>query len=141
MNGISARNRDRRSDICTTRSCLMVDQGLFCEDYDELGFEEEFKPPEGPVKFDLEELIQLTAEKRRRPRLAERKIKIPGRRIKKFVPPTWRSYKEKQEERMIRLQEEAMVRSGLEKISSGGKKIPDRRGHVLRSQQNRDAEV
>jgi hypothetical protein len=38
----------------------------------------------------LEELIDIAARKRARPRLAERKILVTGRRMERFVPPVWK---------------------------------------------------
>jgi hypothetical protein len=38
--------------------------------------------------WGIDELIQITAAKRAQPRLADRRIQIPGRRMPRFVPPT-----------------------------------------------------
>jgi hypothetical protein len=62
------------------RSCLEVDQELF----------HEFAPPIGSICVELEELAQITAERRSLKRLAERKIQVTGRRMPKFLPPVWK---------------------------------------------------
>jgi hypothetical protein len=38
--------------------------------------------------WGIDELIQITAAKRAQPRLADRRIQIPWRRMPRFVPPT-----------------------------------------------------
>ncbi|GJN40081.1 hypothetical protein PR202_gb29249 [Eleusine coracana subsp. coracana] len=50
-------------------------------------------PPKGPVSMCLEELIQITAQKRVKPK---RKVEVTGRRMEKFVPPS-QSQKRKSE--------------------------------------------
>jgi hypothetical protein len=92
----------RRVHSCVTgrlRSSKEIDQSLFQEECISK-VEAEFAPPRGPIQVDLEELIKLTASKRMRSRLAERRIQVTGRSMEKFVAPKWKSLKQKQEERM-----------------------------------------
>jgi hypothetical protein len=63
--------------------------GLFHDD--EVELDAEFSPPKGPMICGLEELLHLSAEKRKPPGLAERRIQVTGRRLPKFIPPPWKS--------------------------------------------------
>jgi hypothetical protein len=65
------------------RSCLEVDQELF----------HEFEPPSRPICVELEELVQMTTERRAPKRLSERRIQVTGRRLPKFVPLVWKARK------------------------------------------------
>jgi hypothetical protein len=64
----SMSNRQRRLGRGVV-SCLEIDPELF----------HEFSPPAGLVQVGLQELIHLTTEKQRPPKLAERHIQIPGK--------------------------------------------------------------
>jgi hypothetical protein len=67
---------------------MEVDQELF----------REFAPPEGSFLVGLE-LIRITAEKKSLPRLANRRIQVPGRRTSRFLPPRWKPATQKRGER------------------------------------------
>jgi hypothetical protein len=77
--------------MLVVRSCREIDEGLFHDGFESAVVEESLSPPSGPVVIGLEELIQISAAKREKPKLADRRIQVPGKRIAKFVPPIWRS--------------------------------------------------
>jgi hypothetical protein len=81
------------------RVCVEVEQSLFHDSVDTSleGEVEAEVPPKGLVSISLEELIQLSAAKRKSPRLADRRIQIPGKRLPKFLPPVWKPRKNKQQ--------------------------------------------
>jgi hypothetical protein len=76
----------RQRDL-VIRACREVDQSLFPDEMGAVDDEEWLNPPKGPMILSLEELIQITADKRVPPRLADRRIQVLGRRLPKFVPP------------------------------------------------------
>jgi hypothetical protein len=79
----------------SSRSSAVVEQNLF-QDQD---LEYDFAPPKGPVVVGLEELIQISAQKCAKPKLADRRIQILGKRLPKFIPPVWKSAAQKLEQK------------------------------------------
>jgi hypothetical protein len=75
------------------KSCPDINQGLFQDDQvwiDAAGY---CDPLCGPVVIRLEELMVISEKKRARPRLADRRIQVIGRKMEKFVPPVWKPRK------------------------------------------------
>jgi hypothetical protein len=76
-----------------------VDQELFRGGSDR-EVEVDFTPLKNPMVIDLQELLEVSAAKRERPRLVARKIQVLGRRMANFVPAVWKSPSEKREQRI-----------------------------------------
>jgi hypothetical protein len=93
----------RRSTQRGVRSGLKasskVDQELFRGGSDR-EVEVDFTPLKNPMVIDLQELLEVSAAKRERPRLAARRIQVLGRRMANFVPAVWKSPSEKREQRI-----------------------------------------
>jgi hypothetical protein len=100
--------------------CSELDLDLFCVEGVMEEEDDKYKLPEGPIILGLEELIQITAEKKRSPMLSERKIRVMGRRMERFIPPRW---KPKGMNKLIsgleesRLQEKGLERGGKRRVS------------------------
>jgi hypothetical protein len=88
-----------------SRSCAYVEQNLFHDSYGSRALEDDFAPPRGPVVVRMEELIQLSVQKRSKPKLVERRIQIPGKRMPKFIPPVRKSAEQKLEQRKNEIEE------------------------------------
>jgi hypothetical protein len=107
--------RVRKSEI---RSCCAIESELFQDN--QLITEEDFAPPGSPRSSGLEELIVLSDLKRRHPRLAERRIQVPGRRMEKFIPPLWKP----SSRRVVKDDAPTCGMEGCEEASVAGGRIP-----------------
>jgi hypothetical protein len=78
-------------------SSSLGDQGLFHEE--DFGAVEVggYDPPHGPMIC----LLRITREKRQKPKLANCKIQVTGRRMPKFIPPMWKLRKVNDLERKL----------------------------------------
>jgi hypothetical protein len=82
-----SRNPWRENPINPRMSCDVGGLGLFHDVDVELAME--FVPPASPMICRLEDLLKFSEEKRKPRRLVERRIQVTGRRMPKFIPPTW----------------------------------------------------
>jgi hypothetical protein len=89
----SVQRGSNKSCAHRVRACSKVEQMLFHDEPGQGDLEAEFMPPVSPAKYELAELIQISEEKRKPPRLSQRRIQIPGRRLERFVLPVWQPRK------------------------------------------------
>jgi hypothetical protein len=68
----------------SSRSSAVVEQNLFQDSLQGRGAD--FDPPKGPVVVGLEELILISTQKRAKPKLADRRIQIPGSDCRSSFP-------------------------------------------------------
>jgi hypothetical protein len=80
-----ARGRKARVKLCSE-----IDQDLFHVKNVMVEERDKYKLEGLVVIMSLEELIQIMTEKKMSPRLLERKIRVTGRRMERFIPPRWR---------------------------------------------------